>query len=269
MEMREGRGVIVFCQMDVTGRTQGDPAADRLARNLLQYVDQFKPAPTRKAVYVGEAAGKAYLEKVGIATNAYHDDVKLAADDVLIVGPGGGQTLTSSQAAIADFIKAGGHVVAIGLDEADAAFPPLKVTTRTAEYITTTFEPPSTRSPLAGVGPADLDNRDPRNLPLIRAGGKVIGNGILCEGENTNVVFCQLVPWQFDYERQYNLKRTYRRASFAVVRILANAGLGGRTPVLSRFGSPVAAGKEEARWRDGLYVDRPEEWDDPYRFFCW
>ena len=23
------------------------------------------------------------------------------------------------------------------------------------------------------------------------------------------------------------------------------------------------------RWLDGLYLDQPEEWDDPYRFFRW
>jgi len=38
MEYREGRGLMLFCQMDVTGRTESDPAAERLARNLLQYV---------------------------------------------------------------------------------------------------------------------------------------------------------------------------------------------------------------------------------------
>ena len=30
---------------------------------------------------------------------------------------------------------------------------------------------------------------------------------------------------------------------------------------------PVTKG--ETRYLDGLYIDKPEEWDDPYRFFCW
>ena len=25
----------------------------------------------------------------------------------------------------------------------------------------------------------------------------------------------------------------------------------------------------EGRWTSGLYVDEPQEWDDPYRFFRW
>lgn len=268
MEYREGRGMILFCQLDVTGRTQADAAGERLARNVLEYVGNYKPAPIRKAQYAGEAAGKAYLDKTGIPVDSY-DGGKLGENEVLIVGPGGGQTLAASAPAIAEFLKAGGHVVAIGLDQSDAQFLPFKIATKKTEYITTIFEPFPMTSPLAGVGPADLDNRDPRDLPLINSGGKIVGNGVLCTADNANVVFCQLVPWQFEDEKQYNLKRTYRRASYAVVRLLANAGVAGPTPVLARFAGPVAGGTAEQRWLDGLYIDKPEEWDDPYRFFCW
>jgi hypothetical protein len=31
----------------------------------------------------------------------------------------------------------------------------------------------------------------------------------------------------------------------------------------------VDGAKPEKRWLDGLYLDPPEEWDDPYRFFRW
>jgi hypothetical protein len=46
-------------------------------------------------------------------------------------------------------------------------------------------------------------------------------------------------------------------------------GVAGSTPLLSRFRSPVVPANAEKRWLDGLYLDQPEEWDDPYRFFCW
>jgi len=32
---------------------------------------------------------------------------------------------------------------------------------------------------------------------------------------------------------------------------------------------PVAPPSTEGRWSQGLYLDQPEEWDDPYRFFRW
>ena len=93
---------------------------------------------------------------------------------------------------------------------------------------------------------------------------------MLATAENGNVVFCQLVPWQFDYSKEkYNVKQTFRRSSFLVTRLLGNMGVEGATPVLARFSSPVDAAKAEKRWLDGLYLDQPEEWDDPYRFFRW
>ena len=86
------------------------------------------------------------------------------------------------------------------------------------------------------------------------------------KAKDFNVVFCQMAPWEFAGERM-NLRRTYRRISFAVNRVLSNMGVEMATPVLERFSKPV--GKGEERWMEGLYVDRPQEWDDPYRFFRW
>src|SRR5207237_862319 len=37
LEYREGKGVVLFCQADVTGRTESDPVSDALARNILRY----------------------------------------------------------------------------------------------------------------------------------------------------------------------------------------------------------------------------------------
>jgi beta-galactosidase/beta-glucuronidase len=269
MEFHEGKGMVLFCQMDVTGRTDNDPAAERLMRNIMDSVSAWKAAPSRKVLYAGEPAGKDYLEKAGVSVSAYEGG-NLAADQALVVGPGGGQKLAANAAAIGDWVKAGGHVLAIGLDEGEAnAFLPFKVGMKKAEHIAACFEPFGVTSPLAGIGPADIHNRDPKEIPLVSGGAGIVGAGVLAKAENANVVFCQLVPWQFDYSKQYNLKRTFRRVSCAVARLLAGMGAAGSTPLLDRFKTPVDAAKSEKRWLDGLYLDQPEEWDDPYRFFCW
>jgi len=82
-----------------------------------------------------------------------------------------------------------------------------------------------------------------------------------------DVAFCQLVPWPFDPNRQSTLKRTFRRVSFAGARLLANQWVRGSPPILPRFHAPAVAADSERRWRTGLYLDQPEEWDDPSRFF--
>jgi hypothetical protein len=269
MEYREGRGVILFCQVDVTGRTENDPVAETLARNVLEYVSEWKPSPTRSAVYVGEPAGKSHLESAGLATGDY-SGAKLSPDQVLVVGPGGGRQLAASKPAIGDWLKSGGHLLALGLDQPDAdALLPTPVTFKKAEHISTFFEPNGANSPFRGIGPADLHNRDPREFPLVASGVARLGDGVLAASQDSHIIFCQVLPWEFDPTKQSNLKRTYRRVSFAVTRLLANLGVTGSSPILARFSAPVDAAQGEKRWRTGLYLDQPEEWDDPYRFFRW
>jgi hypothetical protein len=267
MEYRKGKGMVLFCQMDVTGRTEIDPAAQTLTANLLEYVSAWKPSPRREAIYAGEAAGNAHLQATGLRLATYSGG-DLKPDQVLVVGPGG-KDLQTHKDAIAAFLKAGGHVLAIDLtqEQADALLP-LKVSLKPTEHISSYFEPPGANSPLAGVGPADVHSRDPRTIPLVSGGAQIVGDGVLAVASDGHVVLCQLAPWQFEYKNNFGLKRTFRRTSFLVTRLLGNAGVGGETPLLTRFSTPVASG-EPGRWLHGFYLDEPEEWDDPYRFFRW
>jgi hypothetical protein len=269
LEYHEGQGMVLFCQADVTGRTEGEPAADTLARNILRYVAGWKPSPRRKALYAGDPAGKKHLESAGLSLAAYAKD-ELAGGSVLIVTPGGGKELAGDAAALGKWLREGGHVLALGLDGAEASLLlPAGVETKKGEHIAAYFEPPEAKSLLVGVGPADVHNRDPRELPLISAGATALGNGVLAQAENANVVFCQLLPWQFDPKMPMHQKRTFRRASVLVTRLASNLGAAGPTPLLTRFRDPVGAPGSAGRWLDGLYLDAPEEWDDPYRYFRW
>jgi len=268
VEHRAGKGMVLFCQMDVNGRTETDPAAEALARNILPYVANWKPSVMRTVVYAGEPAGLKYLASAGVRSGTYGGG-KLSADQVLVVGPGGGKQLAAHAADLAGWVKAGGHVLALGLDEAEAnSFLPMKVSMVTREHIAAYFEPFVWGSPLAGMSPAEVHNRDPRDLHLVAEGATVVGDGVLATAANGNVVFCQLVPWQFDYSgAKMNVKRTYRKVSCLVARLLGNMQAAGEMRLLEHISTPVA--ENEKRWLDGLYLDTPEEWDDPYRFFRW
>jgi len=105
-------------------------------------------------------------------------------------------------------------------------------------------------------------------LPLVSGGAMAVGDGVLGQVKDANVIFCQLAPWHLDYSgEKMNVKRTFRKLSYVTTRLLANMGAAGQTPLLEHFSRPV--GSDEQRWLDGLYLDVPEEWDDPYRFFRW
>jgi hypothetical protein len=272
LEYREGKGMILFCQMDVTGRSENEPAAETLVRNILQYVSGWNPEPGRKILYAGDSVGEKYLKSAGFPIDSYPDGNRnLSAEDLLIVGPGGEHKPAGHAPEIASWLKAGGNLLAIGLNEEEAsAFLPFKVGIKKGEHISAYFEASGTRSMLAGLGPADVHNRDPRELPLVTSGVPVVGNGVLAKADGINAIFCQLVPWRFEYENgQYNIKRTHRRVSFLMTRLLANMGARGSTPLLAHFLTPVDPARAEKRWLKGLYNDVPEEWDDPYRFFRW
>ncbi len=269
MEYREGKGMVLFCQADVTGRTEPDPAAETLVRNLLRYAFAWKESPRRTAVYVGDSAGRAHLDAIGVSADSF-DPSRLSASQVLVVGDGAGPMLAAATNIIADWLKTSGHLLAIGLDQEEArALLPFPITTKKAEHIAAYFDPPTMTSLFAGVSPADVHNRDPRELPLVSSGAQVIGDGVLAKAEEADVVFCQLEPWQFSTPKQANLRRTHRRASFLLTRLLANMGVAGDTPLLDRFRRPADEGQTEHRWLTGFYLDQPEEWDDPYRFFRW
>jgi hypothetical protein len=269
LEYREGSGMVLFCQLDVTARTETDPAAQSLARNLIEYVVNWKSAPRRNAVYSGDRAGFRHLESAGVSVRPYHGE-NLSLEEVLVVSAGGETQLASKKAAIAGWLKAGGNLLAIGLDEQEAnGFLPFPVRMKKSEHISAVFDPPGIGSLLAGIGPADVHNRDPRELSLLTAGVSLVGDGVLAQADGMNVVFCQLVPWRFDDSAKPNIKRTFRRAAFVISRLLANMGVSSATPLLGRFPAPVAVGSSEHRWLEGLYLDQPEESDDPYRFFRW
>jgi hypothetical protein len=269
LEYREGKGMILFCQMDVTGRTETEPAAESLVRNIFRYASTWKPTVTRQIVYSGDQAGSNYLESVGITARSY-DGGNLSREHVLVVGPGGGPQLAASAPSLAAWLKAGGNLLAIGLDAQEAnSFLPFKVDTKKAEHIAACFDPFEASSLLAGIGPADVHNRDPRNFHLLTSGATIFGDGVLARAERFNVIFCQIVPWQFKSNGKPNIKRTFRRAAFLVSRLLANMGVAAASPILDRFSTPVASSQQERRWAHGLYLDQPEESDDPYRFFRW
>jgi hypothetical protein len=267
LEYREGKGLILFCQLDVSGRTEMEPVADVLVRNILRHVAKGKPQPRRNALYVGDPAGRKHLESAGLSLGDWKKGA-LSDDSVLIVGPGGGRQLAAGKALIGKWLESGGRLLALGLDGKEAStFLPFAIESKNEEHIAAWFATADVKSLLAGIGPADVHNRDPRKLPLISSGATAIGNGVLAKAKSSNVVFCQVVPWQFEPAKQMNRKRTFRRISCLVTRLAANMGAAGSPPLLARFGDPVKKG--EHRWLNGLYLDVPEEWDDPYRFFRW
>jgi beta-galactosidase/beta-glucuronidase len=222
---RDGKGMVLLCQLDVTGRTESDPAAETIVRNILRYAAGWKPQAATASVYVADEEGKAYLQSIGVTAS--------------------GKTNA-------------GRILALGLNQQQAnEIAPVKMTVK--EYISTYFEAYPADSPFAGISPAEVHNRSPRNVALIDGGVLAV---------SSNAVFSQLAPWQFKYgPDEMNKKRTFRKVAVMTARLLGNQGISPPTSLLTNIAK--APGGADKRWLDGLYLDVPEEWDDPYRFFRW
>ena len=209
MEYREGAGAIVFCQMDVTGRSAEDPAASRLFANLLTHVAAIEAAPSRPVAYSGDAAGLRHLQSAG------HDVLGYAAvhpeGHVLVLGPGSVTNLPGARA-LEGWLEYGGRVLAMGVGADELArLLTDPVESRHSEHVAAAFDAPPAASPFAGIGPGETHIREPRALDLI-AGDEAFAGGLLA-AYGDRVVLCQVSPWQFDYEGQFNLKMPFRRTS--------------------------------------------------------
>ena len=90
-------------------------------------------------------------------------------DRVLILGPGCAEELAGGLVSIGQWLKEGGRLLALGLDSMEMqAVLPGRVEMKKGEHrLAVYFESPSLSSAFAGVCPADLHNRDPRQFPLI------------------------------------------------------------------------------------------------------
>ena len=108
----------------------------------------------------------------------------------------------------------------VGLSEEDAGtILPASPSFKKGEHISAFFEAPPAGSWLKGIGPADIHCRDPREIPLLTGGAKAVGDGVLgILQPDKQVIFFQLVPWQFHELSHPNVKKTFRRSSFRAIR---------------------------------------------------
>jgi beta-galactosidase len=270
LEYREGDGVIVFCQLDVTGRTVSEPAAGILVTNIIQYVSNYKPQAQKKAYYIGESAGFDYFKKAQYPITQFRGQ-ELSHDQILIVGPKGITALSEYEDKIIPWLKTRGKMVTIGLDKANDIYLN-EISLQNSTYINSYFEPYNYESAFAGIGPSDVTIRSPRQIPVIQNSNQSGNNRVLGMTSDGSIILTQLVPWHFPYDEIFHWKITNRRLSFMLTRVLGNMGVRSTTPLLKRFSQPVKTHIEpntEKRYLQGLYLDHPKKMDDPYRFFRW
>ncbi len=258
----QGNGRVIFCQLDVTGRSENDPAADNLTINIIQYLAQAHPQPAKTVLYDGDDKGAKLLAALGVK-HAIFQGQPLDANSVLIVGPG-----SKHLAIVADQIQEGATLLGLGLTQQQLnALVPGLATLKEQQTLPAPLGAQDDPT-LRGISNAEVFWRDFPTLNAITSDSGV-GNASLRIwhlGKGT-VVLSQALPRMFDDEHRPSLRTSYRRTVYLVSRLLHNLGAMADCPLVLRLAKPDAA--NATPWLHSYYLQTPVAEDDPYRFFPW
>ena len=261
LEYAEGKGRMLFCQMDITGRSENDPAADKLCLNLLRYLQKAPAAPVRPVSYAGDERGAALLRDLHIP---FAPAATAQAGQLLVLGP-----KAPAVPGLAAALQQGARVLCLGLDNADLQ--------RVLPGVATVQEQPTTpslveqfgRPELAGISNSDLHWHTLLTLPALNEMGPDRNEELaVIERGAGRVVLCQAAPWMFDYQAKPYVRTTYRRNVFLVARLLANLGAPSQAPVRAAMARPAAlyAWPLPAQWKGQADRDNSGEkqgWQQP------
>lgn len=233
MELNYGEGRVIFCTLDLEDHVLLDPAARLMAGHILDYALHSPLSPrVNKVVYLGGAAGAAWLDKIGVGYER-SDTLDTSAELTLI-----SSDATIDATALNTYLENGGKVFFLPRTQPDG---PLNTTLKPAadDFAGSLSVPdwPQTE----GLSASDLRWRTHLdNPPWILGGGAEIGADGLIGRKTVGkgvAIFCQVDPDRFDADQKTYFRYTRWRSTRAVAQLLAN--LGASFPVDSRIFHPL------------------------------
>jgi len=217
MELAYGKGLLVWCSLDLEGRNVADPVAELLARRIIDYATSATPvARAPKVVYVSRLASASIVTMLGLKCVV---SKALPADAALAVFAADAEI---DDAALNAFLKAGGKALFL---PRPAGRLPLGLRAEEKDFDGSLDVPdwPECR----GLSSSDLRLRAFVRAPLIVSGPARIGAGGLLArlrvGRGT-AIFVQLTPDMLDYKKKTYLRYSGWRLTRTIAQLLANMG---------------------------------------------
>jgi len=260
LENVEGRGNVIFCQLDVTGRTENDPVADRLVVNLVRYLAHgVRPESKRAVVCVGEGS-HSLARDLGVTPQGA--DAVCGPDALVVAGPGAAVPPGFDQA-----LEKGLNAVCLGMSgEELRKWCPCPVSTVRTNACFSRIEilPPE----MNGLCNADWAwhgrmTFDALSVPEGEKDSASPALRVIRHGKGCLVLW-QVPPWAIDEKAKPYLRTSKRHANAMAARLLANLGAEIHAPLNERFSQ-----SDEKEWLKSYYLDVPEAGDDPYRYYRW
>jgi beta-galactosidase len=222
MELDCGQGRLLVCTLDLEDHVALDPAARRMARRVIDYALHRPLSPqASKVVYLGDAAGAAWLDRIGVS---YQQSASLdTGAGLLLIGP----DAAIDSATLNAYLEKGGKAFLLPQSQAEGW---LGVTLKpaAAQFAGSLSAPdwPEAR----GLSASDLRWRSYLDSPpwVVTAGADIGAAGLIGRkmvGKGV-VVFCQVDPDRFHADEKTYFRYTRWRATRAVAQLLANLGAG-------------------------------------------
>ncbi len=217
MELDFGQGRVTWCQLDLEDQLS-DPAARRLALQLLNHAQTAPLAPRGTTLYVGNAAGESLLQSLGVV---FRRATQIEPGATLLI-VGDGAALSDGQ--IETFARGGGRVLCLARSSATGA---LGVALQENPSFNGALEVPAWPE-ARGLSASDLRWRNAGTAWLIgdKAGlqtgaagqlaRRVVGNGV--------IVWAQIDPQWLRADDKTYLRFTRWRQTRALSQLAANLG---------------------------------------------
>jgi beta-galactosidase len=220
MELDYGSGRLIVCTLDLEDHFVRDPAARRIASRIMEYA-LHAPLALRasKVVYVGGAAGAAWLDKIGVS---YQPTTNLVAGaELLLIGLDA--NLDADR--IKSYLENGGRAFFLPQKQGDGCLG-TRLSQAAAGFAGSLSVPawPEAR----GLSPSDLHWRCYLDTSpwLVSSGAETGADGLLGRkaiGKGV-AIFCQLDPDGFDADEKTYFRYTRWRATRAIAQLLSNLG---------------------------------------------
>ncbi|MDR1281607.1 MAG: hypothetical protein LBK99_12385 [Opitutaceae bacterium] len=176
LEWRHGRGCVWFSTLDLGNRVGDDPAATRLAANLVRFVAEAPRVTTRRVYYRGNTEGADLLRRLQVAVETGDFPRTSITDTLLVLGKGGS---VPDKKDLARFIENGGTVMHLPREADTLRESGHAVETRRIHRAEGgTGISPVTRA----IGPELLRWRDALDVTTFTAAGQPPGAAVLAGG---------------------------------------------------------------------------------------
>jgi beta-galactosidase len=259
LEKRVGQGLLILCMLDLEDNVTVDPAAHRLAVQLLDYAREATPVKALPTYAMGLGPWRPFLDQSGLL---YQEIAQLPKPPALVVlGPDADAT----DAALDAYLIAGGKALVLAREAAEGLGG---VRLERAANFPGSLDVPNWPE-ARGLGPSDLRWRADGEAWLLKEGVEIGADGLLGLRRKGNgvSVYAQMNPMELNADELTYFRYTRWRQTRALNQLLANLGASFAADNWLFHATDAAAINLAGEWQARLVQrhEPPEKFDDRIR----